>query len=71
MMLERMEKIKWPEKIINEEVVERTIGEKRTLLNDVLRRKPIESVIFREEITSFMMTLKDSERSRKKKNTGP
>ena len=33
-----MEKIKWPEKITNEEVLER-IGEKRTLLNNILGRK--------------------------------
>ena len=34
----RMEKIKWSEKVSNEEVLKR-IGEKRTLLNTVLRRK--------------------------------
>ena len=33
-----MEKIKWPEKGTNEQVLERT-GEKRTLLNNILRRK--------------------------------
>ena len=33
-----MEKIKWPEKITNEQVLER-VGEKRTLLNNILRRK--------------------------------
>ena len=33
-----MEKIKWSEKVTNEEVLER-IGEKRTLLNNILRRK--------------------------------
>ena len=33
-----MKKIKWSEKITNEQVLER-IGEKRTLLNNVLRRK--------------------------------
>ena len=33
-----MEKIKWSEKITNEEVLVR-IGEKRTLLNNILRRK--------------------------------
>ena len=32
-----MEKIKWPEKVTNK-VLER-IGEKRTLLNNILRRK--------------------------------
>ena len=34
----RMEKIKWPEKVTNEQVLER-VGEKRTLLNNILRRK--------------------------------
>ena len=34
----RMEKIKWSEKVTNEQVLDR-IGEKRTLLNNVLRRK--------------------------------
>ena len=33
-----MEKIKWSEKITNEHVLER-IGERRTLLNNILRRK--------------------------------
>ena len=33
-----MEKIKWSEKVTNEQVVGR-IGEKRTLLNNILRRK--------------------------------
>ena len=33
-----MEKIKWPEKVTNEQVVER-IGEKRILLNNILSRK--------------------------------
>ena len=33
-----MEKIKWSEKVANEQVLDR-IGEKRTLLNDILRRK--------------------------------
>ena len=33
-----MEKIKWPGKITNEKVLERT-GEKRKLLNNILRRK--------------------------------
>ena len=32
------EKIKWPEKVTNEEVLE-CIGENRTLLNNILRRK--------------------------------
>ena len=33
-----MEKIKWSEKVTKEEVLER-IGEKRTLLNNILRRR--------------------------------
>ena len=33
-----MEKIKWPEKVTNEQVLER-IGEKRTLQNNILCRK--------------------------------
>ena len=35
-----MEKIKWPEKATNEQVIER-IGEKRTRLNNILRRKAV------------------------------
>ena len=34
----RMEKIKWSEKVTNEQVLYR-IGGKRTLLNNILRRK--------------------------------
>jgi hypothetical protein len=34
----RMEKIKWSEKVTLEQVLDR-IGEKRTLLNNILRRK--------------------------------
>jgi len=34
----RMGKIKWSEKVPNEQVIEH-IGEKRTLLNNILRRK--------------------------------
>ena len=33
-----MEKIKWPEKLTNEQVLDR-IGEKRILINNILRRK--------------------------------
>ena len=40
-----MEKIKWSEKITNEEVLER-IGEKRTLLNNILPREANWMVIF-------------------------
>ena len=35
-----MEKIKWPEKITNEQVLDR-IGAKRTLINNILRRKGV------------------------------
>ena len=34
----RIEKIKWPEKVTNQAIVE-CIGEKRTLLNNIVRRK--------------------------------
>ena len=34
----RMEKIKWSEKVTNEQVLDR-IGEKRTILNNIIRRK--------------------------------
>ena len=34
----RMEKIKWSEKVTNEQVIEH-IGEKTTLLSNILRRK--------------------------------
>ena len=34
----RMEKIKWSEKVTNEEVLGR-IGEKMTLINNIFRRK--------------------------------
>ena len=32
-----MEKIKWPEKVTNEQILQR-IGENRTLLNNILRK---------------------------------
>ena len=41
----RMEDIKCSEKVTNEQVLER-IGEKRTLVNNILRRKSIALVIF-------------------------
>jgi hypothetical protein len=41
----RMEKIKWPEKVTNEQVIEH-IGEKRTLLNNIIVEKSIGLVIF-------------------------
>ena len=34
----RMEKIKWSEKVTNEQVLD-LLGEKRTLINNILRRK--------------------------------
>ena len=37
-MLDKMERIKWSEKLTNEKVLER-IGEKRTLINNNLCRK--------------------------------
>ena len=36
--LTRMVRLKWSEKVTNEQVFDR-IGEKRTLLNNILRRK--------------------------------
>ena len=53
-----MEKIKWSEKITEEKLLER-VGEKRTLSNNILRRKVNRLVIFGEEIAFFMMPLKD------------
>ena len=41
----RMEKIKWLEKVTNGQVLERT-GEKWTLPNNILRRKPVGLAIF-------------------------
>ena len=54
-----MEKIKWSEKVTNEQVLER-IGEKRTLLNNILHRK----------VNWIDHILKRNETSRKK-NTAP
>ena len=53
-----MEKIKWSEKVTNEQVLER-IGEKRTLLNNILRRKANCIGNFLKENSSFMTPLKD------------
>ena len=54
----RIEKIKWSDKLTNERVLEHTrIGEKRTLLNDIIGRKANGLVIFSKEISSFMMPL--------------
>jgi hypothetical protein len=50
----RMDKIKWPEKVTNEQVLE-PMGVKRTFLNNILHRKAIGLVIFREEIAFFIM----------------
>ena len=53
-----MEKTKWSKKVANEQVIE-YIGEKRTLLNNILRRK-----------SQLDWSYSDgSERSRKKKNS--
>ena len=48
-----MEKIKWAEKVTNEE------GEKRTLLNKILRRKANWIGHILRRIASFMMPLRD------------
>ena len=45
------------DKVTNEEVLEQ-IGEKRTLLNNILVEKPIGSVVFWVEIAPFMVPLK-------------
>ena len=60
----KMKRTKRSEKVTNEQALEH-IGEKMTLLNNILGRKPIGSVIFWEEIASFMMALKDRWRKRK------
>ena len=41
----RMEKIKWPERVTNEQVFERA-GEKKTLLNNIVLEKPFGLVMF-------------------------
>ena len=58
----RMEKINWTEKVTNEQVFER-IREKRTLLNNILRRKGnwVGHIVKRNCIP-FMMPLKDRRR---------
>ena len=61
----RMENIKWPEKVTNEQVLDR-IGDKKTLLNTILRRKA--NFIGRIQRCHWR-TDDGSERSRKKKNT--
>ena len=53
-----MEKTKWSEKVTNGQVLGH-IGEKRTLLNNIVRRKANRIGHIREEIASFMIPLKD------------
>ena len=68
-----MEKIQWSEKVINEEVLE-CIGEKRTLLNNILCRKANwTGHILRRNCLLHDATEGEviSEWSRKKKNTAP
>ena len=66
-----MEKIKWPEKVTNEQVLD-LIGEKRTLINNILRRKVnwIGHSLRRNCLLHDPRTDDRSERSRKK-NTAP
>ena len=49
-MLEENGEDKWSKKVANEEILERT-EEKRMLLNNILRRKPIGLGIFKEKLT--------------------
>jgi hypothetical protein len=67
-----MEKIKWSEKVTNKQVLDR-IGEKRTLLNNILRRKAnwIGHILRRNRLLHDAIKDDGSERSRKKKNTAP
>jgi hypothetical protein len=53
-----MEKIKWLEKVTNEDVIER-IGEKRTLLNNIMTVNVNWLIIFQELIAFVAMPLKD------------
>ena len=68
-----MEKITWPEKVTNEQVIKR-LDEKRTLLNNMLRRKAnwIGHILRRNflfhDVVEGQVT---REWSRKKKNTAP
>ena len=63
-MLEENEEIKWLEIVTNEEVLEH-IGEKRTILNNILHRKA-------NWINHILRRRGDgSKRSRKKNNTAP
>ena len=54
----RMGRIKWSEKVANEQVLDR-IGEKRTLINNILRRKANWIGHILRKNASFMMPLKD------------
>ena len=54
-----MEKTKWPERLTKEEVLELT-GEKRTLLNNILRRKVNWIGHILEEIAFFTILTKDT-----------
>ena len=53
-----MEKIKWSEKVTNEQVLGR-IGEKRPLLNNILRKKANWIGHILRKIAFFTMPLKD------------
>ena len=69
----RTEKIKWSEKVTNEHVLD-CIGEKRTLINNNIRRKAnwIGRILSRNSSWCHWRTDDGSERSRKKKkNTAP
>ena len=67
-----MEKIKGSEKVTNEQVLDR-IGEKRTLLNNILRRKVnwIGHILRRNYLLNDAIEGRNdgNGRSRKKKNT--
>jgi hypothetical protein len=69
-----MEKIKWPEKVANGQIIE-CIGEKRTILNIILNRKAnwtghiLRRNCLLQNAIEGQMT--ESERSRKKKNIAP
>ena len=54
----RIEKIKWSEKVTNQQVLDR-IGEKRALLNNILRRKVNWIGHILKQIAAFIMALKD------------
>ena len=73
----RMDKIKWSEKVENEQILQ-FIGEKRTLLSNILRRKANWIRHTEKKLSSWchLWTDDGNERSRKKKkkkkkNTAP